>query len=522
MNRERFLATVASVEPDGCEVVYDVQVPGANAFDANGLFVHNCGEQPLLPYEACNLGSINLNRLVRDGRLDWARLGEVTRLAVRFLDNVIEVNNYPLPKIDEMTRANRKIGLGVMGWADMLIALGVAYDSPEAVALADQVMRAIREEGHAASRALARERGAFPNYKGSIFDKPGAEPIRNATVTTIAPTGTISIIANSSSGIEPLFAISYIRTVLDQNRLVEVNPTFERVARERGFYSVELMERIAEAGTVRGMDEVPEDIQRDLRDRARHHPRGPRPDAGRVPEAHRQRGEQDGELLERGHRGGRRQGLPDGLRAGLQGRHHLPRRLAREPGALDHEEGRAGAAGAVAAELAVPPEPPRAPVIRRRPKALRGSTYQMDTGCGPLYVTINEDEEGIFELFTTMGKAGGCASSQCEALGRMVSLAWRSGVEAAPVIKQLVGISCHQPAGFGVEKVLSCSDAVAKAIERHCGESGGIGRRSARWTAAPARTAAARWSTWKAAWSAAPAAIRSARSLNDFRGGDLP
>ena len=161
-----------------------------------------------------------------------------------------------------MTRANRKIGLGVMGWADMLIALGVAYDSPEAVALADQVMRAIREEGHAASRALARERGAFPNYKGSIFDKPGAEPMRNATVTTIAPTGTISIIANSSSGIEPLFAISYIRTVLDKNRLVEVNPTFERIARERGFYSVELMERIAEAGTVRGMAEVPEDIQR--------------------------------------------------------------------------------------------------------------------------------------------------------------------------------------------------------------------------------------------------------------------
>jgi ribonucleoside-diphosphate reductase alpha chain len=481
LNRERFLATVEGLTPDGYEAVYDVQVPGVNAFDANGLFVHNCGEQPLLPYEACNLGSINLNRLVRDGRLDWARLGEVTRLAVRFLDNVIEVNNYPLPKIDEMTRANRKIGLGVMGWADMLIALGVAYDSPEAVALADQVMRAVREEGHAASRELARARGAFPNFKGSIFDKPGAEPMRNATVTTIAPTGTISIIANSSSGIEPLFAISYIRTVLDKNRMVEVNPTFERIARERGFYSAELMERIAEAGTVRGMAEVPEDIQRVF---ATAHDITPEvhvrmqaafqkhtdnavsktvnfsADATEadVDKVFRMAYELDCKGVTIYRDGSRENQVLSTTKKGV-------------PTTL---EGLAAAA----AELAQAPEAPRAPVIRRRPKALRGSTYQMDTGCGPLYVTINEDDEGIFELFTTMGKAGGCASSQCEALGRMVSLAWRSGVEAAPVIKQLVGISCHQPAGFGVEKVLSCSDAVAKAIERHCGEAGGTKKRA--------------------------------------------
>jgi len=432
-----------------------------------------CGEQPLLPYEACNLGSINLNRFVRDGRLDWTRLGEVTRLAVRFLDNVIEVNNYPLAKIDEMTRSNRKIGLGVMGWADMLIALGVAYDSPEAVALADQVMRAIREEGHAASRDLARSRGSFPNFKGSIFDKPGAEPMRNATVTTIAPTGTISIIANSSSGIEPLFAVSYIRTVLDKNRLIEVNPAFERVARERGFYSVELMERIAEAGTVRGMAEVPEDVQRVF---ATAHDISPEVHV-RMQAAFQKY-------------------TDNAVSKTVNFPSHATEadvdkvfRLAYEldcKGVTSYRDGsredqvlsttkKTPALEAVCAELAQAPEVPRAPVIRRRPKALRGSTYQMDTGCGPLYVTINEDDDGIFELFTTMGKAGGCASSQCEALGRMVSLAWRSGVEAAPVIKQLVGISCHQPAGFGVEKVLSCSDAVAKAIERHCGEGGGLG-----------------------------------------------
>ncbi len=478
MNRERYLATLESLTPDGCEPVYDVQVPGANAFDANGLLVHNCGEQPLLPYEACNLGSINLARLVRDGRLDWARLGEVTRLAVRFLDNVIEVNNYPLPKIDEMTRANRKIGLGVMGWADMLIALGVAYDSPEAVALADQVMRAVREEGHAASREIARARGSFPNFKGSIFDKPGAEPMRNATVTTIAPTGTISIIANSSSGIEPLFAISYIRTVLDQSRLVEVNPTFERIARERGFYSAELMERIAEAGTVRGMDEVPEDIQRVF---ATAH--------DITPEVHVRM--QAAFQKHTDNAVSKTVNFPtDATEEEVDKVFRLAYELdckgvtiyrdgSRENQVLSTtKKGAPSLTEAAAAELAVPPATTRAPIIRRRPKALRGSTYQMDTGCGPLYVTINEDEEGIFELFTTMGKAGGCASSQCEAIGRMVSLAWRSGVEAAPVIKQLVGISCHQPAGFGVEKVLSCADAVAKAIERHCGEGGGVKKRA--------------------------------------------
>jgi ribonucleoside-diphosphate reductase alpha chain len=432
-----------------------------------------CGEQPLLPYESCNLGSINLGRMVREGRVDWARLGEVTRLAVRFLDNVIEVNNYPLPKIDEMTRSNRKIGLGVMGWADMLISLGVPYDSPEAVALAEQVMRAVREEGHAASRVLARERGAFPNFKGSIYDVPGAQPMRNATVTTIAPTGTISIIANASSGIEPLFAVSYIRTVLDKNRLVEVNPAFERIARERGFYSVELMESIAEAGTVRGLDGVPEDVQRVF---ATAH--------DITPEVHVRM--QAAFQKHTDNAVSKTVNFPtDASEVDVDTVFRLAYELDCKGVTIYRDGSREDQVLSTAKKHEAPPLPgmtaptavpeaPRAPVIRRRPRALRGSTYQMDTGCGPLYVTINEDEEGIFELFTTMGKAGGCASSQCEAIGRMVSLAWRSGVEAAPVIKQLVGISCHQPAGFGVEKVLSCADAVAKAIERHIDE-GGVG-----------------------------------------------
>ncbi|MFO7812581.1 MAG: adenosylcobalamin-dependent ribonucleoside-diphosphate reductase, partial [Pelovirga sp.] len=198
-----------------------------------------CGEQPLLPYESCNLGSINLARMINNGQIDWDKLQKTVELATRFLDNVIEANAYPLPEIDQMTRANRKIGLGVMGWADLLILLKIPYNSSEAVALAEKVMRFINDAAHEQSAQLAAERGAFPNFQGSIFDHPEGRSMRNATCTTIAPTGTISIIANCSSGVEPLFAVSYVRQVMDNNKLIEVHPVFARIARERGFYSEE-------------------------------------------------------------------------------------------------------------------------------------------------------------------------------------------------------------------------------------------------------------------------------------------
>jgi len=221
-----------------------------------------CGEQPLLPYESCNLGSINLAKVVDKGEINWGKLREIVRTSVHFLDNVIDANRFPLPIIEKMTKANRKIGLGLMGFADLLIKQGIPYNSEEAIATAEAIMKSVTDEARMMSVELGLKRGSFPSFKGSICDKAGYEAMRNATVTTIAPTGTISIIAGCSSGIEPLFAICFIRNVMEGTELVEVNPLFEETARERGFHSDELMRKVARLGSISGMTEVPDDIRR--------------------------------------------------------------------------------------------------------------------------------------------------------------------------------------------------------------------------------------------------------------------
>jgi len=221
-----------------------------------------CGEQPLLPFESCNLGSINLAKMVEDGKINFEKLRKTVKTAVHFLDNVIDANQYPLKQIEEKTLGNRKVGLGVMGFAEALIKLGIPYDSEQAVQVAERLMRFISNEARKASVELGLKRGSFPNFKGSVWEKKGYKAMRNATVTTIAPTGTISIIAGTTSGIEPLFAVSFVRNVMEGTRLLEVNPLFEEVAKKEGFYSEELMMKIAKKGSVQGFTEIPEKVKR--------------------------------------------------------------------------------------------------------------------------------------------------------------------------------------------------------------------------------------------------------------------
>ncbi len=424
-----------------------------------------CGEQPLLPYESCNLGSLNLSRFVREGSsadssplVDWDSLRKAVHLSVHFLDNVIDVNKYPLPKIEEMTKANRKIGLGVMGWADMLIQLGISYNSEEASRLATEVMKFIRTEGRKQSMILGENRGVFPNFDKSIFDKNMR--LRNATITTIAPTGTLSIIAGCSSGIEPLFAVSFVRNVLEGTKLYEVNPHFEGIARERGFWSRELVERIAEKGSIQDCGEIPDDVKKTF---ISAHDITPL-DHVRMQAAFQKHTDNAVSKTVNFPRHATPKEVEDvylfayGL--GCKGV-TVYRDGSREEQVLSTGTTKAG-------PEAQDREQGRKIVPKKRPEVVPGTTRLMQTGCGHLYVTINEDENGnLFELFTHMGKAGGCAASQAEAIGRLISLAFRSNVEPDEIVTQLRGISCHSPSWSSGGKISSCSDALSQAIERY-------------------------------------------------------
>jgi len=462
MNRERFLATVDSVTPDGIEKVYDVQVPGVNAFDADGIYVHNCGEQPLLPYESCNLGSINLARMLSfDGNrvsIDYDKFGQVITHSVRFLDNVIEMNRYPLKQIEEMTKTNRKIGLGIMGWANLLFRLGIPYNSEEAVALGEKIMAFLQEKSREASQGLARERGAFPAYKESALDLPGRPPMRNATVTTIAPTGTISIIANTTSGIEPLFAVAFQRNVLDNQKLVEVHPYFSEVARREGFYSEELMEQIAEEGSIQHIPGIPDWVKRVF---VTAHDVSPEWHV-RMQAAFQKHTDNAVSKTVNFPREATVTDIEEvyllSYELGCKGV------TVYRDGSRDEQVLSFGSSTDVKTDETgetILPKP------RARPSLTQGMTIKMKTGCGNLYVTINEDEKGLCEVFTQMGKAGGCAASQSESVSRMISLALRSGIEVEAILKQLSGIRCPSPLWQNGEMILSCSDAIAKALRQY-------------------------------------------------------
>ena len=507
-----------------------------------------CGEQPLLPYDVCNLGSLNLGPFVRKGfswgvdqqdAIDWDGLRRVVHLSVHFLDNVIDANRYPLPQITELAENIRRIGLGVMGWADMLVRLGIPYNSDAAVALAETVMRFIDEEAKVASAKLAESRGVFPAWAQSIWGpeescarRPDGSrirpmrPLRNCNLDTVAPTGTISIFAGCSGGIEPLFAVAFMRNQAGV-LMPDVNEDFVRVAKEGGWYSKELMERVAESGHIHH-DEVPEEVQRvfvtahdttpewHVRMQAAfqkytdaaiskttNFPHEATPeDVREIYELAFSLGCKGVTVYRDGSRPmqvlstGKTEQKPETTGEEARSAGEIEEKLAdareechRLRGEIEkyrqRERDRDRLAGAGRHK-------------RKRPALLKGRTVKMDCPLGDLYVTINEDETGRpFEVFCTLGKAGGAAMADAEAIGRLISLSLRSGIPITAVRDQLRGISCDRAVGFGLRKVLSAPDAIGQAIEYYLQEKDGIQEEliltapvtSAAGSAAPSRAA---------------------------------
>ena len=415
-----------------------------------------CGEQPLLPFESCNLASINLSKMVKyagdEPEIDYAKLGQTVRLGVHFLDNVIDVNKFPLPQIDEMTKATRKIGLGVMGFADVLIMLGIPYNSEKALEMAENLMRFISEEATKESVRLGQQRGLFPAFKGSIYDTDNGCRPRNASRTTIAPTGTLSIIAGCSSGIEPLFAIVYTRHILDGEQMIEVNPYFEKVAKEQGFYSSELIEQLAEGKKLRDIENIPDRIK-DVFVTAHDI----------TPEWHVRM--QAAFQKSTDSAVSKTVNLPyETTPEDVAGVYMLAYRLGLKGITIYRDRSRASQVLTVNHTEEIPATrlSPRA-----RPKVTKGITERVTTGCGYIYVTVNFDDEGICEVFSSLGKAGGCASAQLEATSRLISLALRSGIDIASVARQLRAIRCPSIAWEQGRAVLSCGDAIGSVLEKY-------------------------------------------------------
>lgn len=417
-----------------------------------------CGEQPLLPYESCNLGSINLVNMLKksDGeyQLDYAKLEKTIADAVHFLDNVIDVNKYPLEKIAETTRATRKIGLGVMGYADMLLRMGIGYNSEAAVELAERIMERVTTTGRNASIELAKVRGAFPLFAESIFKDGPA--LRNATVTTIAPTGTLSIIAGCSSGVEPVFAYAYIRNVMDGTEMIETNPILDEVLRERGLYTEELMRKIIKAGTLAHIDELPQDL-RDVF--VCSHDISPIFHINTQAAFQRFTDNAVSKTVNFSH-----DATPEEVREVymLAYTNDCKGVTIYRDGSRDGQVLNIGAVkkesdAAQTANLEIHPRP--------RPEVTYGMTERMKIGCGNLYVTVNYDQNGICEVFTSTGKAGGCPS-QSEATARLVSIALRSGISTQEILDQLKGIRCPSTIRQPGMKCTSCPDAIAKVVRK--------------------------------------------------------
>jgi len=422
-----------------------------------------CGEQPLLPFESCNLASINLSKMIKvtenHASLDYEKLSKTVRIATRFLDNVIDVNEFPLPQIDKMTKNTRKIGLGVMGFADMLIMLKVPYNSDKALEIAENIMNFISEESTKESISLGESRGLFPAFKNSVYDNGNNLKPRNASRTTIAPTGTLSMIAGCSSGIEPLYALCFTKHVLDGEKLIEINPHFEKAARQEDFFSNELTQQLAEGKTLNNLENIP-DWLKDVFVTAHDI----------TPEWHVKMQAAFQKYTDSAV--SKTVNLPfEATKDDVADIYMLAYKLGLKGITIYRDRSRDSqvlTVGHIAGhdekqEIKMTP--------RSRPKITKGITERVTTGCGYIYVTINFDEGGICEVFTSLGKAGGCASAQLEATSRLISLALRSGIGISSVAKHLRAIRCPSVAWEQGRAVLSCADAIAGVLEKFIKEN---------------------------------------------------
>lgn len=461
-------------------VMFLDRMNSANPVRRVGLYesTNPCGEQPLLPYESCNLGSINLSRMLRavvdpDNphslyryELDWDRLDNTVRNSVHFLDNVIEANRYPLPEIDANTKSNRKIGLGVMGWADMLILLGIRYNSPAAYELANKIMERITRVGHEMSEELGKKRGHFPLWEKSTFFQDGQGPqLRNSTVTTIAPTGTISIIAGASSGIEPIFAVSYVRNVMDNTKLVEVHPQFEKLAKKQGFYSQELMERIAEVGTIQDFDEIPADVKESF---ITAHDIPPEDHVRMQAVWQKHTDNAVSKTINLPH-----DATVDDVRKAYLLAYQLGCKgvtVYRDGCRADQVLSTGSTASAHAPGAVSEPAAPAVQMMKDRPEMLTGTTTKIKTGYGNLYITVNTLDGKPFEVFAQIGKSGYSTMADTEAICRLISLGLRSGIPVANIVGQLKGIGGSSPVFGNGGLISSIPDAIAIILHAQFGE----------------------------------------------------
>ncbi|MFW5993811.1 MAG: vitamin B12-dependent ribonucleotide reductase [Halanaerobiaceae bacterium] len=407
-----------------------------------------CGEQPLLPFEACNLGSINLSKMtegpIGNAEINYDKLANTVKKAVHFLDNVIDMSEFPLDKITEMVQGNRKIGLGVMGYSDMLLKLGLAYNSKAAVETAENIMGFISKKAKEASHELAKRRGPFPNFDKSIYEKE----YRNATTTTIAPTGSISIIAGTSSGIEPLFALAYERHVIDET-LIELHPIFAEIAEERGIMSDELKEKLANQSSIQEIDEIPDDLKEIF---VTSHDISPEWHIKTQAAFQKYVDNAVSKTINFKN---------DASKEDVKNAYELAYKLGCKGITIYRDGSRSGQVLTTKSSEQDGKDNKRK---RNRPKVTVGTTEKTLIGCGKLYITINSDEEGICELFTTTGKGGGC-HAQSEAISRLTSLALRSGMPVEEITDQLKGIRCEAAMIRSEVKNLSCPDAIGRALE---------------------------------------------------------